>query len=493
MTSASTRFPNLFEGGRKAAFSALALLAAVEAGSQFASVWTIRNVIDASGDEPLKLALLAGTFGTLGLAYWARSVLAEAIGQGYVNDVRTALARQAIESALGRGRLGTVSVRMSADLLSLKNWADLGVCGGISGSLTLAAGLASAGWTLGPGGFVAASAGPAFSLILAAVLSYPLNRAIRLRRRARGLLSARTGDSVLSARVAATYNAFKRFIGPVRRAGKKVADASIREQAVVQLLKASALLTVPLGVCLQVLAPGGAPAGANWAALLFALGLCAAGTLSLSTAFGAFLEQRIARGKLLELEAQAQAAPRAAPNGQTRLRPSGAGAALRIDGVEIVAAGQHLEMWRSEASAWLGRVRSGDEGVEVSGTRAQLIAARDWARRIAVVSPDLPILRGMLTDVLAAQSEPRPDRMVECLAVAGLSPDQHELNSLIDPYKDDVGEPILARLRLARALVHRPLVVIVDEASLFYDRELRRRVEVWAERTGTSRVWIEPD
>lgn len=493
MPDTSTRIPKLLEGGRKAAFSALAALAAIEAGCQFASVWTIRQVVDGAVDQPFKIALLAGTFGTLGLAFWARSVLAEAIGQGYVNDVRTALARQSIESALGRGRLGTVSVRMSADLLSLKNWADLGVCGGISGALTLAAGLAAAGLALGAGGVVAASAGPVVSLILAAVLTYPLSRAIRLRRRARGLLSARTGDGVLSARVAATYSAFKRFIGPVRRAGKKVADASIREQAIVQLLKASAVLTVPLGVCLQALAPDGTPDAASWAALLFALGLCAAGTLSLSTAFAAFLEQRIARSKLVELEAQAQSAPRAAPDGQTRLRPSSAGAALRIDGVEILTAGQQLDMWRSEASAWLGRLRRGEDGVEIGGLRAQSIAARDWARRIAVVSAELPILRGMLTDVLAAQTAARQDRVVDCLAVVGLSADQRELSGLIDPYKDDVGEPILARLRLARALLHRPLIVTIDEASLFYDRELRRRIALWAERTGAGLIWLEPD
>lgn len=485
--------PKLLEGGRKAAFTALAGLAILETGAQLASVWSIRQVIDTAGDQPFRFALLAGAFGALGAAYWGRSVLAEAIGQGYVNDVRTALARQSIESALGRGRLGTVSVRMSADLLSLKNWADLGVSGGISGALTLSAGLASAGFALGPDGVIAAGAGPALSLLMAALLTYPLSRAIRLRRGARGLLSARTGDSVLAARVAATYAAFRRFTAPVRRAGRKVAKASVREQALVQLLKASSLLTVPLGVCLQVVWPGAELTASGWAGLLFALGLCASGTLALTTAFGAYLEQRIARRKLLDLETQARDAPRSGPMGQTRLRPNAAGAALRIDGVEVLAASQQLDMWRSEAAEWIPRLRRGEEGIELGGLRADRVAARDWARRLAIVSPELPILRGMLTDVLAAQSSPRSDRISECLSVVGLKAADLEAIGLIDPYKDEIGEPVLARLRLARAIIHRPLVIVLDEAALFHDRELRRRLSLWAERSGTGVIRLEPD
>ncbi len=486
-------FPGVFEGGRKAAFLALAALTITETGAQLGAATALRHAISAHHlPATSTLPWLACASGALALSFWGRSVLAEWIGQNYVNDIRAGLAKQSVKSALGRGRLGTIAVRMSADLNALKNWADIGICGGVSGLLTLAAGIVSAGQSAGYAGLIAASAGPSVTALLAALLARPLYRAIRRRRSARGLLSAKTGDGALSARVAAAFSAYQKFVRPIRRSGQKLAAASVHEQVIVKLLEASAIFTAPLGIAILIIAAGETqPAAAGWAGMLFALGFCAAGSAALVRSFEAILEQVIARRKLHDLGSQAQAAPSLAPAGENRLAAD-AREGLFVDGAELLAVGEQRTVPRASASDLLDRVMRGADGVKFGALDAASVSSRDWSRRIACVTPSIPLPRGYLAEVLAARRRPKASQIDACLAIAGLDRQRDGLAGMIDPWKSAISAPVRARLQLARALVHQPSVLILDDAWLFNDAPLQDRLSRWCREHDVSLLIVSP-
>lgn len=486
-------FPPFLGPGRRWMFLLLLLVALAEALAQVGTGRALTAVIDHGEIVLPSVFLLGAAFCVLGGLIWARSLAAEWIGQDYVNDVRSGLARQAVRSALGRGRLGTISTRMSADLAALKNWSDAGICGGVTGIMTLLAGWASAFLLAGPEGFLSSLIGPALSLALVALLWQPLAARIRLRRAARGLLSARTGDAVFAARTAAVFAAMRRFVGPIRKAGVRVARASVRTVSLAQVLKASAVLTLPAGVVgfLYLRSPAPTLTAAEWGGLIYALGLCSAGNGALMLAVEALLERRIAVRKLRDLDRQASEAPPLSPSGTIRLRPD-TPRSLWVDGIELARPGNVSVANRTEWPGISGRLMRGEPNIFLGGVEASEADARDWARRVAIVSESIPIPRGRLADAVATRRKPSKRALRKALITAGFDPEQTGLDPVIDTQRQMVDPPQLARLRLVRALLCLPDVIVIDDPWLLGDACLRASLDHWAKECCRAVVWLVP-
>ncbi|MFN3911904.1 hypothetical protein [Hyphomonas sp.] len=488
---AASHFPAFFERGRLAAFSLLILLAVLETAAQ---VWTgkaLTGVIAYPVDLIWPVASLVMAFTLLACVFWARGVAAEWIGQNYVNDVRSGLARQAVMSALGRGRLGTISTRMSADLAALKNWSDAGICGTVSGALTLAAGLISALSIAGVDGLLSCLVGPALSLLFVLVFWIPLSARIRLRRAARGLLSARTGDAVYAVRTAAVYSAFELFIRPIRRAGGRLAAISVKTVSVVQLLRASGTITVPAGVLMFIVRQDVSPAvpASVWGGLIYSLGLCSAGVSLLILAVEALIERRIAVLKLRQLDAQAQEAPKIAPEGTEKISRKPV-LALTVDGQILSPPGQVTEVARLDKPGLTARLMKGGEGIMLGDLQASRANPRDWGRRVAIVSEIIPLPRGGLRDVVRVRGRPPKRQINDALLLVGIDPNNSALPSVIDPQRHMIEPSTMARLRLVRALISNPHALIIDEPWLLDDGGLKSRLEAWARKSGCAIVWL---
>ncbi len=490
-SGAVSNFPPYLEGGRKAAFLLLLLFVLLETAAQVWTGYALTSVIRSPAETALPFANLVLAFSLLAAFFWARGVTAEWIGQDYVNSVRSGLARQAVRSALGRGRLGTITARMSADLAALKNWSDAGICGAITGLLTLSAGLVSAWMNAGVEGLMSSLVGPAVSLLLVVVFWTALRSRIRHRRAARGLLSARTGDAVFAARTAAVYSASESFARPIRRAGKRLVDISVKTLSVVQLLRASSTVTVPGGVLLFIfLGEGGreVPASA-WGGLIYSLGLCTAGVAILVLAAEALIERRIALRKLRDLDTQANEAPALAPGGDVRI-PRMPVLPLSIDGRTLARPGEVAQLSRSDFPGLSMRLMQGGEGVVLGELPSSRADPRDWARRVSIVTESIPLPRGGLNDVVRSRGRPTRRQIKEGMRLAGIDPDDAGLPSVIDPQRHMIEPIVMSRLRLVRGLVAGPHALIIDEPWLAADEDLKGRLQEWARESGRAVVWL---
>jgi ABC-type multidrug transport system fused ATPase/permease subunit len=493
---AEGRFPGLLEGGRRLALAQLVGLALCEALGHVAVAAALKALLLDVVDGAAAAAWLTLTAAAVLGLFWARSVFAEAFGLGYANDVRHGLAAQAIRAAGGRGRLGTIAIRMTGDLHALSLWADRGICGGVTAVATLGGALGAAWVAIGPHGLPAVLAGPVVAILLMALIARPLETAIRRRRAARGLLSAWSGDLVLGAPAAAAYSAEARFAGKIRTAGRQTVAAGVAEARFTALARGAALLALPVGASVLAASPQAVDAvlagPAAWAGALFALSLAACSVRNLAGAFIAGLERRVAMRKLLQLTDQAYDAPAAAPSGEERL-PPGPGLALSIDGEPVAEPGGFAAIARDQAEAWIARLRCGGAGVQVDGMEASEISPTDWARRVAYCGPGLPLPRGRLREILSAKRLAEEKAVRPALKLVGLKPEDDVLQGMIDPQKHPAGEALMSRLRLARALTHRPRLLVIDDPWISGELALSASLARWASDRGVTLVVIDAD
>ena len=344
---------------------------------------------------------------------------------------------------------------------------------------------------VGIGGLLSCLIGPAISLILVLIFWAPLKSFVRQRRAARGLLSARTGDAVFAARTAAVYSAYQRFARPIRRAGKRLAIVSVSAFSLVQVLRASSLVTVPGGVLLFVFLgqPGNNVPASAWGGLIYSLGLCTAGVSLLLLAVEAWIERQIAIRKLRELDAQANEAQALAPEGNVRI-PRKPVLPLSIDGRVIAKPGGVAELSRSHSPDLTLRLMRGDKDIVIGDLSSSLADPRDWARRVAIVSETIPLPRGGVRDVLKSRGRVTRRQIRDALRLAGIDTAEDGLPSVIDPQRHMIDPSILSRLRLARGLVSAPHVILIDDPWLSTDVALKQRLDHWARSSGGAVLWM---
>ena len=493
MASAPLHLPGLMEGGRKTALLYLMGLSLGEVLAQVAAAAALKSVLVGFSTGPLAATSLMITGLAAAVFAWGRTVFGERFGLSYVNDIRLQLARQAIAVAScgGPGQFGTIAIRMTGDLTAIKDWANKGICGGIAGCLGLIGGVFSAYIAAGYAGLITALAGPVLAILLLPLLYQGLQGRVRQRRKSKGRLSARIGHLLLSATPIAAYGAEQRAIRPIERVNRDVLSSTSHEVARSSLFQMPALLTLPLGAALAVilanygLSPTDGVAG--WAALLFAFSLTALALSLIGNAIVQLAERNIALARLHDLMGQANATVPSAPTGSQRL-PPGPALSLSVHGETLAQAGETVFMPRANFEAVLPVILQGDASVCVDNHKANQIASVDWARRVAYAGALRPLPRGRIEQVLAAKRVASASRMKRALTVAGLPSDLLEDKAVLDPSSPALSPGMKARLQLARALSHRPRLLLLDDAALAQDTAIMAHLITFCEAQGVTLI-----
>jgi ABC-type multidrug transport system fused ATPase/permease subunit len=106
----------------------------------------------------------------------------------------------------------------------------------------------------------------------------------------------------------------------------------------------------------------------------------------------------------------------------------------------------------------------------IKGSPLAALRPRDAARWCALVCPEIGLLRTSLRRNLTVRRRTVHDgELRAALLLVGLDPDVWSLDRLVDP---EIADPDLwtqARLRLARAIVHKPRIILIAEPTLAQD------------------------
>jgi ABC-type multidrug transport system fused ATPase/permease subunit len=427
----------------------------------------------------LLAALLASAVAAAGLQ-WLRAVAAEDFGMRFGNELRLNLARHAIAiAAAGRKRrLGGLSARMAGDVAALKEWAADGVSACGAAFATAFAGILAMALALGFSGAAIGALILALQLCVIACVWPWLKGAWSDLRRERGRVAALTGDMALSGAAIAKFDATEREARRLTKRNEALRRASVIHRSRAGLLEAFAALTGALAllaaVCLPAIGQAAPVNLSEWATFLFGAGLLSAACAGFARACDMLLGFQVADRRMRELRAQmspnaaAQAVPRAQDSkpayalidlGEAQPRRLGRAAIVYVKGATVEAAALRVR-----------QAAQRDTRTQIRGVAIADMSSREAARWCGLVAPEIGLLRSSVGRNLSLRRRSVTPRELEAaLQVVGLEHSLWPLSRQVDP---EIGEPDAwsqARLRLARAIVHKPRIVLIAEPTLAHD------------------------
>jgi ABC-type multidrug transport system fused ATPase/permease subunit len=356
--------------------------AALAGAGAFLMTWLL-GAPDAGTRIAAIAALVAAAHGVGGLRLLER-VLAEKLGQHYINEIRTGLVRSALVAETGPS-LGITIARTTNDLSSVRNWIALGIAP-LTVGVPLILGSGAALWFLAP----ALSAALLLPLCLLAValclFAGPAFAKARILRRRRGRLAAQIADTVAASVTIRAAGGDRRELRQVERLGGKVAAAAVERARIAGFIRASAVVTA--SVTATAVAGSGAWLGidaATIAAALTVVGVIAAPVNDLGRVVEYRQNFKAARrilGPALAAGASSRRQQDAGPEQEARRR-EGTGGGTGAEGMGPEVAGPERETG-PEGGTGSGLLI---EGLVLDGAALPPLAAAPGAR-IVLGTPD---------------------------------------------------------------------------------------------------------
>ena len=504
--------PKVLSGKRRLHFAALVANGIGQAACAVATALLVKHGFDSliSSRAPLSLAAAlafgGGLIATILLTAWLRwrsQLDGELLGQSYIHAVRMALfahiARIGAEGSRQMSR-GAIVLRFIGDLTALRQWVSLGLARlTVSGLAALLA--------IGALSFVepVVAMAVAVAVVVASLLALLIGPRLRVRtresRRRRGRLAAMLNDRVAHIGVVEAFGQEQRELKRFRRLSRRLRRALVARARVVGLLRAlseasgSFASACALLVGAAQVALGQASPGAVVAAMVVS-GLLAPRLQDLGRVYEYWNGAVIAREKQLQLLAL-EAAGRplrgstSGENGGHALR-DGPGA-LKIEGLALgglfdgldasIAPGERIAIvgpngaGKSTLLRILAGIREPDAGsVRLDGQDIASLRWEDLRRAFAIVSPDLPLLRGSLRfNLTYGATDWSPDALNSLISALGLEALVGRLPRGLESRVSESGEGLSsgerARIAMARALMTRARVLLLDEADANLDQD----------------------
>ncbi len=482
----------------------LVVYTAIEAFALFAVTVLIRLALTAD-ERSLSaypvIATLAGAAVIAAGSSWLRAITAEDFGLRWSNDLRVKLADHAVVASNRRQRrLGTLTVRMTGDVNAARDWVSIGlpslVVGGFNAIAAIAALYTVAGGAAAIFGVVSLSV----LCVLIALLAAPLYRNTRALRRARGRVSSQVGDIAVAAPSLAWFDARRWSARRTRGRGEEVRQASVRRKRITEFLRSPVALIAPLGVAIAALGIASPVGIGGWTAMLFALGLLTTSALALVAAADGYLSYVAARQRLAILAEEAKATRADWHEGETPFaRGEGAEIEVSVDGdtsARTASPGVSVGVVHGDNRAAFGVVDAmarGGVSVRIDGSALIDLKPRDRARRIGWVSPNAPLIRASVRANLRLRvSHANDERLLAAALAAGLDLSAEDLEHRLDPAADPLDPDLDARLRLARAIAHKPRVIFIADPALAADPQFAETIHAVADATGATIIAAAP-
>ena len=505
--------PPILSGRRRTLFAFLLANGAGQALVATATALLVQNGFDAlvtstAPPENANASLFAaGMLATILATAWLRwraMLDGERLGQSYVHAVRMRLFRHITAIGADGARQmsrGALVLRFVGDLTAIRNWVSLGLSrltvSGLATLLALAA-LAAVEPVIATAVGIAVAAAAAITL----TIGPRLRARTREARRHRGRIAALINDRIAHLGVVESFGQEERETRRVRRASRKLRDALIDRARVVGLLRALAeasagfasLCALVVGA-LQV-AAGEATPGAVVAAMVVA-GLLAPRLSDLGRVYEYWNAAAIAREKQLQvLRLQPVARSADWPGGKplttavdrlelrsVRLEPVFRDVDLVIEAGERVAIIGPNGSGKSTLLRMLSGIVEPDAGEVCLG--GEEIRTRRWSdvrKAFAMVAPDLSLLRGSLRLNLTYGARDATDAQIaKTLEACRLESLVERLPRGMDTRLSENGEGLStgerARIAIARAVLARPQVLLLDEAEANLDRLAREALD----------------
>lgn len=501
--------PRVLSGRRRWRFGYLVVNGVAQAAVAVATARLVQTGFDTlvSAARPMTWSD-AGVFGgglaaAIAVGAWLRwrgHLDAEHLGQDYIHDVRMRLFRHVSRIGADGARQmsrGAIVLRFVGDLTALKQWVSYGLARlTVSGLATvLAIGVLS---LIEPVVAIAVAIAVAVAALLALGIGPQLRVTTRESRRRRGRLAAMLNDRVSHIGVVEAFGQERRERKRFEKLSTSLVGALIDRARVVGLLRAlseasatfASMCALFVGA-LQV-GMGHATPGAVVAAMVVA-GLLATRLQDLGRVYEYWNGALIAREKqrqLLALEPVSrplryeESLPLDSGPGCLELRDvsltgvfDGLNATVRA-GERIAVVGPNGAGKTTLLRIMAGIIKPHDGAVLLDGQDLATARWRDVRRAVAIVSPDLPLLRGSLrfnltyggrdrsdTDLARMLSQLGMDRLVERLPKG--------LDSRVSEHGEGLSTGERARIALARAMLVRPRLLLLDEADANLDQAAR--------------------
>ena len=516
------RLPPVLSGRRRLRFAYLVTNGVAQAGVAVATALLVKNGFDRliSPQAPLQLReaglFAAGLSLAIAVGAWLRwrgHLDAEHLGQGYVHALRLRLfrhiARIGAEGARQMSR-GAIVLRFVGDLTALRQWISYGLArltvSGLATVLAIAVlAVVEPVVALAVGIAVAVAAG------LALAVGPQLRSTTRESRRRRGRLAAQLNDRVANIGVVEAFGQEAKEKRRFERLSTRLRHALIARASVIGLLRALSEASASFaGACalfagaLQV-GLGLASPGAVVAAMVVA-GLLAPRLQDLGRVYEYWNGALIAREKLEQMLALRPVGRRSTRRAGEALQP-GPGRielrGLRLKGLfrgldATVEAGERIAVvgangvGKSTLLRLIAGILHPDKGgVRLDGQDIRKCRWEEVRRAFAMVSPDLPLLRGTLRlNLTYGATDWTPEDLKRVIAALGLEALVDRLPAGIESRISESGGGLStgerARITLARALLSRPRVLLLDEADANLDDAARDALEAVVEGfTGT--------
>ncbi len=500
-----SRLPAIAGNGRRRRIAGVAALALGQAAGAGLAAFATRDAFAALHDgaaTPLAaLAVLAVSGGVIAAFRVAERAVAERLGGAYVAEARETLFLRAARTpprALARRRRGGLALRFVGDMAAIRGWVALGLPRVISAAITIPA-TAVVLVLLDPRLALAAAAPLALSLGALAALGRPLARTHRRERRVRARLASEMTDEM-------AHGAALRLVGRVGaiRARLRARSRQLIEASCARARIAAAARAVPdagagfAAAAMLAAAFGTGIAPATAAGALAALGLAVQPLRRLAEAHDRRQAWRVARDKL-ERALAADALPGRAA---ARRAPLDDAPALSFDGVRLgsgplvnaVLARGEVGVLRGHGGAGKSRLLLTAAGLEpVREGRVRAFGRAPAALPtgvIAYVGPCAPLVRGSvrrnLSLGLRPASEDAQRRALRAAGLETLAARPGGLETRIADSGDDLSGGERGRLTLARALLGRPDLFLVDAADLRFDRRTLEHLIAHARTAGAS-------
>lgn len=521
--------PPVLEGDRRRLLGLLIANGTLQAAGAVATALLVhrgfdRLVLGAGGSGLHAPAALAAAFIAAILATswlrWRAGVDAERLGQGYVHDMRMRLFRHAT-SLGGDGTRqmsnGAMMLRFVGDLTAIRNWVSLGLARLVVDGLGIAAALALLA-IVDPviAGAVTVSVLAAAAVALA--IGPSLKGRTREARRRRARIAAIVNDRIARMNVVEAFGQEERELRRVQRASARLRASLIDRARVTSLLRslseasaAFASMCALLVGSLQV-AAGRATPGAVVAAMVVA-GLLAPRLRDLGRVFEYWNAAAVARDmqqRFLALRPVARPlrreGDRPVPGGASRIELRGVlsppvfrGVSLAIEPGERVAIVGTSGSGKSTLLRLVGGIVEPAQGEVLLGGRD--LRAYRWSelrRRVAMVSPELGLLRGSLRLNLAYGVRPVDDtelaRVIElCQLQPLVARLERGLGTRLAGEGGGLSTGERTRVAIARALAARPGVLLLDETEAHLDRPGREALDALMQAFPGTIVFVTHD